>query len=52
VGLSKPSPETLRPLVLNEDESRAVWTACGAEPGINADDFWTATDAGRVRLMT
>jgi integrase len=44
-GLSKPSPETQRDRVLTEDEIRAVWAACDAEPGIIADAF-------RVMLVT
>ena len=39
VGLSKPSPETQRDRVLTEDEVRAVWAGCDAEPGIIADAF-------------
>jgi hypothetical protein len=39
VGLSKPSPETQRDRVLTEDEIRAVWAGCDAEPGIIVDAF-------------
>ena len=39
VGLSKPSPETQRDRFLTEDEIRAVWAACDAEPGIIGDAF-------------
>jgi integrase len=55
VGLSKPSPETQRDRVLTEDEIRAVWTACEAEPGIIADAFRlmlvTAQRRGEVLSM-
>jgi integrase len=55
VGLSKPSPETQRDRVLSEDEIRAVWTACDAEPGIIADAFrlmlLTAQRRGEVLSM-
>jgi len=55
VGLSKPSPETQRERVLTEDEIRAVWAACDAEPGIIADAFRlmlvTAQPRGEVLSM-
>jgi integrase len=55
VGLSKPSPETQRDRVLTEDEIRAVWAACEAEPGIIADAFRlmlvTAQRRGEVLSM-
>ena len=55
VGLSKPSPETQRDRVLTEDEIRAVWAACDAEPGIIADAFRlmlvTAQRRGEVLSM-
>jgi len=39
VGLSKPGAEIQRDRVLSEDEIRAVWSTCDAEPGIIADAF-------------
>jgi integrase len=55
VGLSKPSPETQRDRVLTEDEIRAVWAGCDAEPGIIADAFQlmlvTAQRRGEVLSM-
>jgi len=55
VGLSKPSPETQRDRVLTEDEIRAVWAGCDAEPGIIADAFRlmlvTAQRRGEVLSM-
>jgi integrase len=55
VGLSKPSPETQRDRVLTEDEIRAVWVGCDAEPGIIADAFRlmlvTAQRRGEVLSM-
>ena len=55
VGLSKPSPDTQRDRVLTEDEVRAVWTGCDAEPGIIADAFRlmlvTAQRRGEVLSM-
>jgi integrase len=55
VGLSKPSPETQRDRVLTEDEIRAVWAGCDAEPGIIADPFRlmlvTAQRRGEVLSM-
>ncbi len=55
VGLSKPSPERQRDRVLTEDEIRAAWSACTAEPGIIADAFRlmlvTAQRRGEVLSM-
>ena len=55
MGLSKPSPETQRDRVLTEDEIRAVWAGCDAEPGIIADAFRlmlvTAQRRGEVLSM-
>jgi len=55
VGLSKPGVETQRDRVLSEDEIRAVWSACDAEPGIIADAFRlmlvTAQRRGEVLSM-
>jgi len=55
VGLSKPGFETQRDRVLSEDEIRAVWSACDAEPGIIADAFrlmlLTAQRRGEVLSM-
>jgi integrase len=55
VGLSKPSPETQRDRVLTEEEIRAVWAGCDAEPGIIADAFRlmlvTAQRRGEVLSM-
>ncbi len=55
VGLSKPSPETQRHRVLTEEEIRAVWAGCDAEPGIIADAFRlmlvTAQRRGEVLSM-
>jgi integrase len=55
LGLSKPGVETQRDRVLSEDEIRAVWSACDAEPGIIADAFRlmlvTAQRRGEVLSM-
>jgi integrase len=55
LGLSKPGHETQRDRVLSEDEIRAVWSACEAEPGIIADAFRlmlvTAQRRGEVLSM-
>jgi integrase len=55
VGLSKPGVEIQRDRVLSEDEIRAVWAACDAEPGIIADAFrlmlLTAQRRGEVLSM-
>jgi hypothetical protein len=55
LGLSKPGVETQRDRVLSEDEIRAVWAACDAEPGIIADAFRlmlvTAQRRGEVLSM-
>jgi integrase len=55
LGLSKPGAETQRDRVLSEDEIRAVWSACDAEPGIIADAFrlmlLTAQRRGEVLSM-
>ena len=55
LGLSKPGHETPRDRVLSEDEIRAVWSACDAEPGIIADAFRlmlvTAQRRGEVLSM-
>ena len=55
VGLSKPGAEIQRDRVLSEDEIRAIWSACDAEPGIIADAFRlmlvTAQRRGEVLSM-
>jgi integrase len=55
LGLSKPSLEKQRDRVLTEDEIRAFWAACDAEPGIIADAFRlmlvTAQRRGEVLSM-
>jgi integrase len=55
VGLSKPSLEAQRDRVLTEDEIRAFWSACDAEPGIIGEAFRlmlvTAQRRGEVLSM-
>ncbi len=55
LGLSKPSPDTQRDRVLTEDEIRAFWAACDAEPGVISDAFRlmlaTAQRRGEVLSM-